>query len=114
MRLCPYAPIPLSLKAPSNLAIAGRYIFSPVIFDMIRSVKPDKRNEIQLTDAIQFMCDEGRRVIAVKLTPEEKRVITFIIAAFLLGVATKCYRDTHPQRPMQIDKKHSYSNKTHP
>src|SRR3954470_20835437 len=60
-------------EAPSNLAIAGRYIFSPVIFDMIRRVKPDSRGEIQLTDAIQFMCDEGRRVMAVKLTPEEKR-----------------------------------------
>jgi UTP--glucose-1-phosphate uridylyltransferase len=59
--------------APSNLAIAGRYIFSPVIFDMIRRVKPDKRGEIQLTDAIQFMCEEGRRVMAVKLTPAEKR-----------------------------------------
>jgi UTP--glucose-1-phosphate uridylyltransferase len=59
--------------APGNLAIAGRYIFSPVIFDMIRRVKPDKRGEIQLTDAIQFMCGEGRRVMAVKLTPAEKR-----------------------------------------
>ena len=60
-------------NAPSNLAIAGRYVFSPVLFDMIRRVKPDKRGEIQLTDAIQFMCDEGRRVMAVKLTPEERR-----------------------------------------
>ena len=60
-------------NAPSNLAIAGRYIFSPVIFDMIRRVQPDKRGEIQLTDAIQFMCEEGRRVMAVKLTPQEKR-----------------------------------------
>ncbi len=60
-------------QAPSNLAIAGRYIFSPVIFDMIRRVKPDKRGEIQLTDAMQLLCDEGRRVMAVKLTPEEKR-----------------------------------------
>ena len=64
---------PASKDAPSNLAIAGRYIFSPVIFDMIRRVKPDQRNEIQLTDAIQFMCEEGRRVLAVKLTPQEKR-----------------------------------------
>jgi UTP--glucose-1-phosphate uridylyltransferase len=64
---------PAPQDAPSNLAIAGRYIFSPVIFDMIRRVKPDKRGEIQLTDAIQFLCDEGRRVIAVKLAPEEKR-----------------------------------------
>ncbi len=60
-------------EAPSNLAIAGRYIFSPVIFDMIRRVKPDKRGEIQLTDAIQLLCEEGRRVLAVKLLPEEKR-----------------------------------------
>ncbi len=64
---------PAAGEAPSNLAIAGRYIFSPVLFDMIRRVKPDKRNEIQLTDAIQFMCDEGRRVMAVKLSPAEKR-----------------------------------------
>lgn len=59
--------------APSNLAIAGRYIFSPLIFDMIRRVQPDKRGEIQLTDAIQFLCEEGRRVMAVRLAPSEKR-----------------------------------------
>jgi UTP--glucose-1-phosphate uridylyltransferase len=40
---------------------------------MIRRVAPDKRGEIQLTDAIQFLCEEGRRVIAVKLRPNEKR-----------------------------------------
>jgi UTP--glucose-1-phosphate uridylyltransferase len=59
--------------APSNLAIAGRYIFSPTIFDMIRRVTPDRRGEIQLTDAIQFMCEEGRRVMAVRLPATEKR-----------------------------------------
>jgi UTP--glucose-1-phosphate uridylyltransferase len=64
---------PAPQNAPSNLAIAGRYVFSPVIFDMIRRVKPDARGEIQLTDAIQFLCDEGRRVVAVKLAREEKR-----------------------------------------
>jgi len=64
---------PAPKDAPSNLAIAGRYIFSPLIFDMIRRVKPDARGEIQLTDAIQLMCEEGRRVVAVKLTAEEKR-----------------------------------------
>ena len=60
-------------EAPSNLAIAGRYIFSPLIFDLIRSVKPDKRGEIQLTNAIQRLCEEGRRVLAVKLPRGEKR-----------------------------------------
>lgn len=60
-------------EAPSNLAIAGRYVFSPVIFDMIRSLKPDRRGEIQVTDAIRMLCEEGKRVMAVKLPPGEKR-----------------------------------------
>jgi len=60
-------------QAPSNLAIAGRYVFSPLIFDMIRRVKPDARGEIQLTDAIAHLCEEGRRVLAVKLPPNERR-----------------------------------------
>ncbi len=64
---------PKPAEAPSNLAIAGRYIFSPTIFDMIRDVRPDEHGEIQLTDAIQRLCDEGRRVLACKLPPGEKR-----------------------------------------
>jgi UTP--glucose-1-phosphate uridylyltransferase len=60
-------------EAPSNLAIAGRYVFSPLVFDLIRRVPPDLRGEIQLTDAIQLMCEEGRRVLALKLTEEERR-----------------------------------------
>lgn len=60
-------------SAPSNLAIAGRYVFSPLVFDLIRRVHPDQRGEIQLTDAIQHMCEEGKRVLAVKLPANEKR-----------------------------------------
>jgi len=59
--------------APSNLAIAGRYVFSPLIFDLIRRVQPDAKGEIQLTNAIQLMCEEGRRVLGFKLPPSEKR-----------------------------------------
>jgi UTP--glucose-1-phosphate uridylyltransferase len=59
--------------APSNLAIAGRYVFSPLVFDMIKRVEPDGRGEIQLTDAIQMMCEEGKRVIAVRLPKSERR-----------------------------------------
>lgn len=43
------------------------------------------------------------------LTPEEKRVIIFVIAAIFLGVATKCYRDSHRKPPVQIEKKHATS-----
>ncbi len=64
---------PKPAEAPSNLAIAGRYVFSPLIFDLIRRVKPDARGEIQLTDAIQLMCAEGKRVLGLKLPPGERR-----------------------------------------
>lgn len=42
-------------EAPSNLAIAGRYIFRPEIFGYIAKTKPGKNNEIQLTDAMIHM-----------------------------------------------------------
>jgi UTP--glucose-1-phosphate uridylyltransferase len=59
--------------APSNLAIAGRYVFSPQIFELIRGVQPDSRGEIQLTDAMAQMCAQGARVLAVQLPPNERR-----------------------------------------
>jgi UTP--glucose-1-phosphate uridylyltransferase len=42
-------------EAPSNLAIAGRYVLTPDIFDYISKITPDKSREIQLTDAIRTM-----------------------------------------------------------
>jgi UTP--glucose-1-phosphate uridylyltransferase len=41
--------------APSNLAVMGRYIFTPEIFDVIDATVPGKGNEIQLTDAIRSL-----------------------------------------------------------
>jgi len=46
---------PSPAEAPSNLAIIGRYVLSPEIFDVIRDTKPGRGNEIQLTDAIEAM-----------------------------------------------------------
>jgi hypothetical protein len=40
------------------------------------------------------------------LTPEEKRVIVFVIAALVLGLGTKCYRDKHPQPASHADPKY--------
>jgi UTP--glucose-1-phosphate uridylyltransferase len=42
-------------EAPSNLAIASRYIFTPEIFDFLEKTTPGKNNEIQLTDAMREM-----------------------------------------------------------
>ena len=45
--------------APSNLAIIGRYILTPDIFDLLRETKPGAGGEIQLTDALQAQAEQG-------------------------------------------------------
>lgn len=40
-------------EAPSNLAIIGRYILTPDIFDVIRETPPGRNGEVQITDALQ-------------------------------------------------------------
>ena len=51
---------PAPEEAPSNLAVIGRYILTPDIFDILREVSPDKGGEIQLTDALKAQASEGR------------------------------------------------------
>ena len=46
-------------EAPSNLAIIGRYILTPDIFDLIRATPPGANGEIQLTDALQTQARRG-------------------------------------------------------
>ena len=46
--------------APSNLAIIGRYILTPDIFDILRATKAGKGGEIQITDAIAEQARQGR------------------------------------------------------
>ncbi len=56
-------------EAPSNLAIIGRYILSPEIFDVIRQTKPGRGGEIQITDALMELAQKGR-VIGYKFQGE--------------------------------------------
>lgn len=56
---------PNSHDAPSNLAIIGRYILTPDIFDILKKTKPDLSNEIQITDALLVQALKGN-VIAYK------------------------------------------------
>ncbi len=51
---------PAQSEAPSNLAIIGRYILTPDIFDILRTTSPGKKGEIQITDALLKQCKEGR------------------------------------------------------
>jgi UTP--glucose-1-phosphate uridylyltransferase len=47
-------------RPPSNLAVSGRYILTPKIFDCTRGVKPGYGGEIQLTDALNLLLKEQR------------------------------------------------------
>lgn len=53
-------------EAPSNLAVAGRYILTPDIFECIDQTKPGKNGEIQLTDAMRLLL-KRRRFYGLKL-----------------------------------------------
>ncbi len=68
---------PQPAEAPSNLAVMGRYVFTPEIFEVLEQVQPGVGGEIQLTDAIGillgdqtvygFVFSEGRYDIGKKL-----------------------------------------------
>jgi len=51
--------------APTNMAIIGRYILTPDIFDILRNTKPGKGGEIQITDALLTQAKQGK-IIAYK------------------------------------------------
>lgn len=50
---------PSQEEAPSNLAIIGRYILTPDIFEILHRTKPGKNGEIQITDALLEQCKKG-------------------------------------------------------
>jgi len=55
-------------KEPSNMANAGIYVLSMEIFDKIRRIKASLRGELEITDAITLMAEEGKSVYAVEIS----------------------------------------------
>jgi UTP--glucose-1-phosphate uridylyltransferase len=64
---------PQPAEAPSSFAVASRYVFNPIIFDMIERIEPGVAGELQLTDAIRLLLREGHPVWCVRLAPDETR-----------------------------------------
>lgn len=57
-------------SAPSNLAVIGRYILTPEIFEMIEKTKPGKNGEIQITDAL---CEQAKKGMVIGYKFKGKR-----------------------------------------
>jgi len=59
--------------APSTMAVAARYVFSPAICEALQRTPPDRGGEIQLTDAIKLLIQMGQPVYAWRFTPDQRR-----------------------------------------
>ncbi len=60
-------------EAPSNLAVAARYVFSPAIFGELQKTGRGKGGEIQLTDAMCQVLKKGGKGIGIRLPKDEPR-----------------------------------------
>jgi len=62
---------PSRQDAPTNLANAGIYVFSPEIFESIRAISASSRGEWEITDAISLMLKQQKALLAVRLSRED-------------------------------------------
>ena len=91
---------PAPEEAPSNLAVMGRYVFTPRIFEALEQVKPGKGGEIQLTDAIGilgqdepvygYVFEKGRYDVGNKLD-YLRATVEFALEREDLGPAFRAY-----------------------
>jgi len=82
-------------EAPSNLAVIGRYVFTPGIFDALRETAPGVGGEIQLTDAIGILL-EREPVYGVVFSEgryDAGKKVDFLRANIELGLARDELRD---------------------
>jgi len=62
------------VRPKSNLGILALYYFKPEIFASLKKTKRGKNNELQLTDGIQQMINDGKKVLAIPLTKHDVEI----------------------------------------
>lgn len=80
-------------EAPSNLAISGRYIFSPEIFDFIRRTPKGFGGEFQITDSMKLALSEGKRIWCTPLLDDETRYDIGSFETYCEAFAAVCLLD---------------------
>jgi len=78
--------------APSDLAISGRYVFKPIIFDYIEKTAYGKGGERQLTDAIK-LSRAGGKIAALQLAKDERRYDTGSFPLYAKAFVDFCLKD---------------------
>jgi glucose-1-phosphate thymidylyltransferase len=53
---------------PSDYALVGVYMFDATVFEAVNAIRPSARNELEITDAIQYLIDHGRNVTSHVIT----------------------------------------------
>ncbi len=52
----------------SDLAVAGVFLFTPVVHEAVRAIEPSARGELEITDAVQWLIEQGRKVRSTLIT----------------------------------------------
>jgi len=104
LRLTGMVEKPSREEAPSNLAIIGRYIFTPRLMQLLKETAPGKQGEIQLTDAMARLADE-EPVYGVMIEGERfdaGNPMGFLLANTTLGLRHPEYGDALRQHLQEL------------
>ena len=70
------------IRPKSNLGILALYYFKPEIFDSLKKIKRGKNNEFQLTDGIQQLINDRKKVLAIPLTKDDIELDVGMVESF--------------------------------
>ena len=85
---------PTPEKAPSQVAVCGRYLFTSEIFKAIKKTEPGVGNEMQLTDSIRILLGEGREIWGLEIDEtKERRYDIGNALTFAMAFIELCLKD---------------------